>query len=111
MEYTNMNGYRIPNLVSRQPMQSLGKYGEIRRKFLREYAPVLYDQMSLDGTLHQSLLAMEETVRDTMAQIEQRLMRETKEPDKKTHPIEWDQWRSGLKLQAEELVVPMLYEL
>ena len=46
-----------------------------------------------------------------MRQGHQRLMRETKEPDKKTQPIEWNKWRSGLKLQAEELAMPMLYEL
>ena len=111
MEYTNMNGYLVPNLVNRQPVQSLGKYGEMRRKFLREHAPVLYDQMTFEGTLYQSLLTMEQTVREAIATIEQKLMSQSKAPDKQTQPMEWAQWRKGVNLQAEELAMPMLYEL
>jgi len=41
MEYMMVNGYQIPALtLNEPPMPEIGKYGSLRRNFLRENAPM-----------------------------------------------------------------------
>jgi len=39
------------------------------------------------------------------------LMRKTPMPNRKTNPLSWAQLCNSLKQQAEEAVLPMLYEI
>lgn len=49
MEYMMVNGYQIPALtLNEPPMPEIGKYGSLRRKFLRENAPMVFDEMLLE---------------------------------------------------------------
>ena len=112
MEYTNINGYLVPNLtLNEQPMQPIGKYGSLRREFLRENDPMTFEEMTLAGTLYKHLLEVEEAVRRQIEQTMQQLMRQSTAPDRKTDPLGWAQWMNDLKLQAEELAMPSLYSL
>ena len=109
MEYTQVNGYLIPNLtLSEQPAQPIGKYGEIRRAFLQENAPVTFDLMLLEGTLYPHLV---DAVRTLVSRIMDELIRQTPLPNRKTNPLDWTQQMNLLKAQAEELAMPMLYAL
>ena len=64
MEYMIVNGYQIPNLtLDEPPMPEIGKYGSMRRKFLRENAPMLFDEMLMNGTLYPHLLEMDSCAR------------------------------------------------
>lgn len=112
MEYMQMNGYLIPNLtLSEQPAQPIGKYGEIRRTFLRENAPATFELMLLEGTLYPHLVEMDNTVRMQVSQTMDELIRQTPMPSRKTDPLGWTQQMNLLKAEAEELAMPILYEL
>ena len=112
MEYTNINGYLVPNLtLNEQPMQPIGKYGSLRREFLRENDPMTFEEMTLTGTLYKHLLEVENAVRLQIEQTMQQLMRQSEAPDRKTDPLGWTQWMNDLKLQAEELAMPILYSM
>ena len=57
MEYMMVNGYQIPALtLNEPPMPEIGKYGSLRRKFLLENAPMMFDEMMLEGTLYPHLV-------------------------------------------------------
>ena len=63
MEYMMVNGYQIPALtLNEPPMPEIGKYGSLRRKFLRENAPMVFDEMLLEGTLYPHLAEMDNAV-------------------------------------------------
>ena len=112
MEYTQVNGYLIPNLtLSEQPAQPIGKYGAIRRAFLRANAPVTFDLMLLQGTLSHHLVEMDNAVRTLVSRTMDELIRQTPLPNRKTKPLGWTQQMNLLKAQAEELAMPMLYAL
>ena len=55
IEYTEgADRMLYPNLeFPKQPVGSVGKYGEMRRKYLAEHRKVTYAQMCLSGTLKQ----------------------------------------------------------
>ena len=58
-----MNGdYQIPNLeLSQTVNQLLGKYGRMRKSYLKQYRPVIYSQMLLWETLYLHLAEIEQT--------------------------------------------------
>lgn len=43
MQYTNVNGYLLPNLLSTDTVRPIGRYGEMRRQFLENHRPDLLD--------------------------------------------------------------------
>ena len=51
LNYTQTGDYLLPNLTLNQPRKPLGKYGRLRRTYLKEQRPVLYHTMLLKGTL------------------------------------------------------------
>lgn len=48
LEYLKNGDYLIPNLtLSEQPQTPLGKYGRMRKQYLREHRPALYSSLLL----------------------------------------------------------------
>ena len=112
MEYMMVNGYQIPALTwNEPPMPEIGKYGSLRRKFLRENAPVVFDEMLLEGTLYPHLAEMDNAVHRQIEQTMQTLMQQSTAPNRQTDPMGWTQWMNALQSQAEELAMQQIYSL
>ena len=46
LTYIRCGDYDIPNLkLSEQPETSIGKYGRMRKSYLKEHRPILYNQL------------------------------------------------------------------
>ena len=74
LTYTETDGYLIPDLVLPETdTRPIGKYGELRRQFLKKHRPDLFDLMLLEGTLHSHLADVDtearQMVEDTINQI------------------------------------------
>ena len=111
MEYMMVNGYQIPALsLNEPPMPEIGKYGSLRRKFLLENAPMMFDEMMLEGTLLPSCRKMGLDAQQMVDKTLHDLMQKAQMPDRKTNPLGWAQMCNSLKQQAEEMILPMLYE-
>ena len=50
--YSTIGDYQLPNLTLSQPKIPLGKYGRMRRTYLMNHRPVLYNTMLLNGSLY-----------------------------------------------------------
>ena len=59
--YTNVNGYLIPNLTykSGEQMEQLGKYGFLRRDYLKNHRNSTYQVMLLQDTIGKHLLEVD----------------------------------------------------
>ena len=54
--YRQEGDYLIPNLaLPDEPEYQIGKYGRMRRNYLKEHRPVLYANLLTSGTLHRHL--------------------------------------------------------
>ena len=54
--YRQEGDYLIPNpALPDEPEYQIGKYGRMRRSYLKEYRPVLYASLLTSGTLHRHL--------------------------------------------------------
>jgi hypothetical protein len=52
-----------------------------------------------------------EAVREMVDKTLRKLMQTTPMPDRRTNPLGWTQMANSLKKQAEETILPMLYEV
>ena len=66
MTYTKVNGYLIPNLTykSGEQMEQLGKYGFLRRDYLKNHKNSLYQVMLLQDTIGKHLLEVDKAARE-----------------------------------------------
>ena len=108
LNYTKIGDYQLPNLTLSQPKHPLGKYGRMRRNYLKQYRPVLYNSMLLNGTLYPHLMELEQTAESRMQQMMAELLKQNPAPDKAQNQLMWVQHMNSLKAQAEELVMTEL---
>ena len=108
LNYTQTGDYLLPNLTLNQPRKPLGKYGRLRRTYLMQYRPVLYNSMLLNGTLYPHLMELEQTAESRMQQMMAELLKQNPAPDKAQNQLMWVQHMNSLKAQAEELVMTEL---
>ena len=106
--YSTVGDYQLPNLILNQPRKPLGKYGRLRRTYLMQYRPVLYNSMLLNGTLYPHLMELEQTAESQMQQMMTELLKQNPVPDKAQNQLMWVQHMNSLKAQAEELVMTEL---
>ena len=70
LTYTKVGDYYIPNLaLEPQPNRSLGKYGLMRLRYLKEQRPGLFNRLTLSGKLYAHLLEIEDAANDLLESI------------------------------------------
>ena len=107
--YTRCGDYNIPNLtLSETETKPLGKYGRMRRKYLQEHRPVLWNSMILSEKLYPHLREIDETANRRMEQLMSELLASAPAPDKETQQMAWVQHMNALKAQAEEIILTEL---
>ena len=99
------NGMLEPMIeFPKQPQGSVGKYGEMRRTYLKEWKKATYQLMMLNGTLKKHLMEINELAHKMLDQQISNLMRTSPAPDKATNQMGWVQHMNSLKAQAEEII-------
>ena len=104
LSYTQTGDYLLPNLTLHQPKTPLGKYGRLRRTYLMQNRPVLYNTMLLNGSLYPHLMEVEQTAESQMQQTMAQLLKQTPAPDKERNQMAWVQHMNSLREQVEEVI-------
>ncbi len=108
MTYIQNGDYLIPDLkLSQQPEKPLGKYGRMRKTYLKEHRPILYNQMLLSEKLYPHLLEIDETAQSRLEQMMPQLAKEAgvTEELKASDPMKWVGLMNTCKAQAEEILM------
>ena len=109
LTYTQTGDYLLPNLtLEHTGTKPLGKYGRMRRTFLREHNPMLYSDLILTEQLFPHLWEIDETAHRRVEQLMQQYLLMNPAPDKATNQLGWVQHMNSLKVQAEEVVMTEL---
>nr|WP_246608833.1 TnpV protein [Paenibacillus agaridevorans] len=87
---------------------NIGKYGMLRKTFLKEQRRGTYAHLMLSETLNQHLTNIDRTAREQIDLTMQQLIRQHPAPDKATDPMGWTGHMNSLKQQAEELILTEL---
>ncbi|WP_234993084.1 MULTISPECIES: TnpV protein [Paenibacillus] len=87
---------------------SIGKYGMLRKTFLKEQRKGTYAHLMLSETLNQHLADIDRSAREQIDLTMQELLRQHPAPDKSADPLAWTGHMNSLKQQAEELILTEL---
>ena len=111
LTYTRCGDYYIPDLkLSEQPEAPIGKYGRMRRRYLKEYRPGLYTSLILSEKLYPPLLEIDRAAQQRMDAMLPRMMEAAgvTEDLKARDPMQWVGLMNTLKAQAEEMILSEL---
>ena len=107
MSYTLHGDYYLPDLVLREEEPTYGKYGMLRKQFLKEHRPIQYQNLLLSGKLTAHLNQID---REATEQVEV-LMKQMAEKQgineniKRRDQMNWGRLMNNIKVSAEEIVL------
>ena len=106
--YTQVGDYLIPNIAaSAAPHHTLGKYGRMRRAYLKEHRPILWERMILNGTLWEHLTSVDLICEERMDTLIEG-MKQTRgitEELKSKDQLRWVAEMNNIHAATEEIVL------
>ena len=112
MSYTLHGDYYLPDLVLREEEPTYGKYGMLRKQFLKEHRSARYQYMLLTGKLNEHLNQIDQEVREQVETLMEQMTEKqgvTKEL-KAQDQMERVRLMNNIKASAEEIVLKnMIY--
>ncbi len=109
--YRQEGDYLIPNLLLPDESEyQIGKYGRMRRSYLKEHRPILYANLLISGTLHRHIAEIDRTCNERMEIIVSDMAKQegVTEALKADDQMEWIRRMNNIHSRAEEIV---LFEL
>ena len=106
LTYTMNGDYQIPDLkLTEQPEKPLGKYGRMRKAYLKEHRPLIYNQLLLTEKLYPHLIEIDETAQSRLEQMMPQLAKDAgaTEQLKASDPMRWVGLMNTCKAQAEAM--------
>ena len=107
LTYTKCGDYLIPNLVLSDTKEyHIGKYGRLRRAYLKEHRPILYSELILSGRLHAVVADLNEQAADRLDLIIRQMMKAegVTEAMKAENQMLWVQSMNSIRCRAEEII-------
>jgi len=107
LTYSQNGDYLIPELSLSETEQPIGKYGRMRKAYLKEYRPVLWNRLILSEKLYPHLLEIEQAAQSRLELMMPELMKtaEITESLKASDPMKWTGLMNNCKAQAEEIIL------
>ena len=107
MGYTLHGDYYLPDLVLREEKPTYGKYGMLRKQFLKEYRSARYQYMLLTGKLNEHLNQIDQEVREQVETLMEQMTEKqgVTEELKAQDQMEWVRLMNNIKASAEEIVL------
>lgn len=105
LEYYCKGDYRFPNLVIIRSEMVIGKYGMLRKSFLKAHKSGWYQSMLLTGKLDRHLLEIQKAAEERMEILVAGLLLKHPAPDKKSNPLAWAAHMNMLVMMAEDCVI------
>ena len=106
--YMQVGDYYIPDLKDEEPGHySIGKYGRMRKRYLQEHRPILFNTMLLSGKLFQHLSEIDCACKERIELLTRQMAQQegTTEALKVTNQMEWVRRMNSIYNRAEEIVL------
>ena len=107
MSYTLHGDYYLPDLVLREEEPTYGKYGMLRKQFLKEHRSARYQYMLLIGKLNEHLNQIDQEVREQVETLMEQMTEKqgVTEELKVQNQTKWVRLMNNIKASAEEMVL------
>ena len=109
--YRQAGDYFIPNITLPDDGEyQIGKYGRMRRTYLKEHRKILYNNYVLEGTLFKHLAEIDQACNERMEIIVSAMSEQegVTEALKAADQMEWVRRKNSIRNRAEEIVLTEL---
>ena len=106
--YRQVGYYFIPNITLPDDGEyQIGKYGRMRRSYLKKYRKILYNNYVLEGTLFKHLAEIDQVCNERIENIVSAMAKQegVTEAFKAADQIEWVRRMNSIRNRAEEIVL------
>ena len=107
LDYVKVGDYYLPDLTAEpHPDRSLGKYGLMRLRYLKEHRPIVWATLVMDGKLYAHLLEVEDSANNLLESMMPGMAKEAgaTEELKACDPMRWVGLMNCCKAQVEEII-------
>ena len=110
MSYTLHGDYYLPDLVLREEEPTYGKYGMLRKQFLKEHRSARYQYLLLTGKLNEHLNQTDQEAREQVETLMEQMTEKqgVTEELKAQDQMERVRLMNNIKASAEEIVLKNL---
>ncbi|WP_322099973.1 TnpV protein [Mediterraneibacter gnavus] len=108
LTYHRKGDYLFPNLTIEETEVNIGKYGMLRRTFLKEHKNSLYQSLLLTGKLNRHLEEIEKAALERLEIQMEKLLEQNPAPSKEVNPLEWTAHMNSLTAIVEESILTEL---
>lgn len=111
LSYTLHGDYYLPDLELNDEEPVYGKYGIMRKQFLKEHRSAKYQYLVLTGKLTQHLDQVDKEVREKVEKLVEQMAEQwgVTEELKMQDQVEWVRRMNNIKNIAEESVMKIIY--
>ena len=105
--YTLCGDYYLPDLVLNEEEATYGKYGMLRKQFLKEYRPIRDQNLLLSGKLTAHLNQIDQEVTEQVEVLMKQMAEKqgVNENLKRQDQMKWVRLMNNIKVSAEEIVL------
>ena len=111
--YRQVGDYFIPNLALPDTgSHQIGKYGRMRRSYLKEHRQILYTNYVVEGTLFEHLAEIDQACNERMGNIVSAMAKQegVTEALKAADQMEWVRRMNNIRSGAQEIVLTELVD-
>ena len=107
LSYTLHGDYYLPDLKINEEEPTYGKYGIMRKQFLKEHRSARYQYLVLTGRLTEHLNQVDKEVREKVEMLVEQMAEQwgVTEELKRQDQMEWVGRMNNIKANAEEIVL------
>ena len=107
MDYVLVGDYYIPDLKLPHEERPIGKYGRMHREYLKEYNPMMFNDLVLDGQLWTYLADLNEQAQERLSLIveQMKVSEGVTEELKASDQMAWVRAMSSICNRSEEIVL------
>ena len=107
MGYTLHGDYYLPDLVLREEEPTYGKYGMLRKQFLKEHRSAGYQYLLLTGKLNEHLNQIDQEAREQVETLMEQMTEKqgVTEELKVQDQMKWVGLMNNIKVSAEEIIL------
>lgn len=110
LSYTLHGDYYLPDLALNEEELIYGKYGMLRKQFLKEHRPARYQYLLLCGKLTEHLNQIDQEARERVEMLMEQMTEKqgVTEELKLRNQMKWVGLMNNIKVSAEEIVLKNL---
>ena len=107
LTYHRCGDYLLPDLTIPDAPVTLGKYGRMRKTYLKEHKPILYNTLLFSGKLTEHLVSVDAECRERLEILLPQMMQveDVDEALKARDQMEWVRRMNSIQNRAEEILL------